>query len=266
MNRHSYAFHHRSPSHFQLGTCFSQNHCFGHNFIRNTKIHPTSTPDTRKNTRFCIVQYCDGILASIQTGHPIFTALRRSFRYFVHIYFLNHFIMKKLISFCLVISTLLFSVNTMAQQDKSKRPSPPATVKQTIASGATVSINYSQPSVKGRTIGKDLEPMDGQVWRTGANEATVLETDKPLTINGKTLPAGKYALFSISGKESWTIIFNKKWEQWGAYEYKEADDALRISVTPQKAETFSETLTFVIDMNGGISFRWGNYKIRFTVI
>ena len=173
--------------------------------------------------------------------------------------------MKKTISLLLVVTTLLFSANTQAQQDKSKRPSPPATVKQTIKSGATISINYSQPSLKGRTIGKDIEPMEGQVWRTGANEATVFETDKALTINDKTLPAGKYALFSISGKDSWTIIFNKNWDQWGAYNYKEGDDVLRIKVVPQKTETSSEILTFTIDLNGGIQLRWGNYMISFTV-
>ncbi|MBL7726911.1 MAG: DUF2911 domain-containing protein, partial [Dinghuibacter sp.] len=69
--------------------------------------------------------------------------------------------MKKTIPLVLAFTALLFSASTMAQKDKSKRPSPPAMVKQTIASGATISINYSQPSVKGRTIGKDVEPMEG---------------------------------------------------------------------------------------------------------
>lgn len=174
--------------------------------------------------------------------------------------------MKKTISLLLVVTTLLFSAKIMAQQDKSKRPSPPALVTQKIASGATISINYSQPSLKGRTIGKDVEPMEGQVWRTGANEATVFETDKDVTINGKTLPAGKYALFSISGKESWTIIFNKTWKQWGAFGYKKEDDVLQISVTPQTTETSSEKLTFVIDLGGGVAFHWGNYKISFKVV
>ena len=79
--------------------------------------------------------------------------------------------MKKILSTLLLAG--LFISNANAQQDKSKRPSPPAIVTQTLASGATISIDYSQPSVKGRTIGKDLEPKEGAVWRTGANEATV---------------------------------------------------------------------------------------------
>ena len=173
--------------------------------------------------------------------------------------------MKKIATFALLLTGLAISSKTHAQDDKSKRPSPPALVKQVIKSGAEVSIDYSQPSVKGRTIGKDLEPKDGVVWRTGANEATVFETSKDLKIAGKTLPAGKYGLFSISGKDSWTIIFNKTWKQWGAFTYKEADDALRISVKPQKAATFAEKMTFTIDKKGTVTLLWGDNKIAFTV-
>ena len=100
--------------------------------------------------------------------------------------------MKKLFTMAMFATALMAGLQACAQQeDKSKRPSPPAIVTQKIKSGATISIDYSQPSVKGRTIGKDLEPMDGQVWRTGANEATVFETDKDVTIDGKKLPTGK---------------------------------------------------------------------------
>ena len=173
--------------------------------------------------------------------------------------------MKQIIALVAITAFSFSALSTHAQDDKSKRPSPPALVKQVIKSGAEVSIDYSQPSVKGRTIGKDLEPKDGVVWRTGANEATVFETSKDLKIAGKTLPAGKYGLFSISGKDSWTIIFNKTWKQWGAFTYKEADDALRISVKPQKAATFAEKMTFTIDKKGTVTLLWGDNKIAFTV-
>ena len=119
--------------------------------------------------------------------------------------------------------------------------------------------------VKNRTIGKDLEPKEGQVWRTGANEATVFETDKAVKINGKELPAGKYALFTISGKENWTIIFNKTWKQWGAYDYKQADDALRIDAKTARSETFAEVMTFSIDKSGQVTLLWGDNKIVFKV-
>jgi Protein of unknown function (DUF2911) len=173
--------------------------------------------------------------------------------------------MKKIISFAVLASGLLITLSARAQDDKSKRPSPPAMVKQELASGATISIDYSQPSVKGRTIGKDLEPKDGEVWRTGANEATVFETSKAVKVGGKDLPAGKYALFTISGKDSWTIIFNKTWNQWGAYDYKEADDALRITAKPEKAPAFAEKMAFMIDKNGMVTLLWGGNKVAFTV-
>ena len=174
--------------------------------------------------------------------------------------------MKKILSFT-AITFFLFSTFTACAQhkDKSKRPSPPATVIQTLASGAVIRIDYSQPSVKGRVIGKDLEPKDGAVWRTGANEATVFETNKDVKINGQSLPAGKYALFSIAGKDEWTIIFNKTWNQWGSYDYKSADDALRVQVKPGKAATFSEKMTFTIDKNGTVSLYWGDIQVGFEV-
>ena len=151
------------------------------------------------------------------------------------------------------------------QDDKSKRPSPPAQAKGTLASGAVVTIDYSQPSVKGRTIGKDLEPMAGKVWRTGANEATVFEVSKAVKVEGKDLPAGKYSLFTVANDGEWTIIFNKKANQWGAYDYKEADDALRVKVKPGKAGQFAEKMTFNVDKNGTVTLLWGDIKVDFKV-
>ena len=174
--------------------------------------------------------------------------------------------MKKIVSLAVLLTGLLISTtNAKAQEDKSKRPSPSAIITQVINSGAEISINYSQPSVKGRTIGKDLEPKDGQVWRTGANEATVFETSKALKINGKELPAGKYALFTISGKDSWTVIFNKTWNQWGAYDYKQADDILRTTAQPKKATAFAEKMTFTVDKSGLVTLLWGDNSVSFTV-
>lgn len=152
------------------------------------------------------------------------------------------------------------------QDDKSKRPSPPAQAKETLASGAVVTIDYSQPSVKGRTIGKDLEPMPGKVWRTGANEATVFEVSKDVKIEGQDLKAGKYALFTIADEGEWTIIFNKNPKQWGAYDYKEAEDALRVKVKPAKGNAFAEKMTFVVDKNGTVSLLWGDQKVDFKVV
>lgn len=145
---------------------------------------------------------------------------------------------------------------------RHKKPAPPATVTQKV-NGATITINYSQPSVKGRTIGENLEPMAGKVWRTGANEATVFETDKDLTIEDKALPAGKYALFTLVEGNKWTIIFNKTWKQWGAFKYSEAEDALRVTVDASKADPFAETLTFTISEDGKVNILWGGNQVKF---
>lgn len=170
--------------------------------------------------------------------------------------------MKKILAFAFLIG-ILNTQRIAAQDDKSKVPSPPATVSATLASGATITINYSQPAVKGRTIGKNLEPMDGQVWRTGANDATVFETSKAITVEGKTLAAGKYGLFSIVKNGEWTIIFNKTWKQWGAFSYKESDDILRVQVKGIKAASFSERMTFLIDKSGKVSLLWGDNQVNF---
>lgn len=175
--------------------------------------------------------------------------------------------MKKILSVALLVSGLIASTSLSAQdtEDKNKRPSPPVTASQKIESGATITIDYSQPSVKGRTIGKDLEPMDGQVWRTGANEATVFETDKDVTIGGKKLPAGKYSLFTLFNGDDATIIFNKTWKQWGAFKYKESDDALRVKADVDKLSSPSEKMTFNIKPSGEVDLMWGGRKVDFTV-
>ncbi len=156
-----------------------------------------------------------------------------------------------------------FSVNAQ-EQDKSKRPSPPAVAKETIKSGVTVTIDYSQPSLKGRKIGTELAPY-GKVWRTGANEATTFQIDKNAKIEGKALAAGTYSLHSIPTEKEWTIIFNKNAKQWGSYEYKEAEDALRVVVKPTKAATSTEKMTFTIDKTGKVTLLWGDVAVPFTV-
>ncbi len=175
--------------------------------------------------------------------------------------------MKKLFTMALLASGLMttMQVNAQNEADKSKRASLPATVTQKINSGATISIDYSQPLVKGRTIGKDVEPMDGKVWRTGANEATVFATDKNITIDGKKLPAGKYGLFTLFNGNDVTIIFNKTWSQWGAFKYKESDDALRVKTKYTEANPPSEKMTFTISPKGVVNLLWGNRKVEFKV-
>jgi hypothetical protein len=163
----------------------------------------------------------------------------------------------------LLFSAVLFiSVSVFGQNPPA---SPPAKASGTTEKGATININYSQPSVKGRTIGKDLEPMDGKVWRTGANKATVFEVDKNVKVEGKDLPAGKYGLFTLVTGDECTIILNKTWDQWGAFGYKEADDALRVKTKCGKTKEFSEKMTFAINKNGKVSLMWGDKQFDFKV-
>jgi hypothetical protein len=175
--------------------------------------------------------------------------------------------MKKLLTMALLASGLMagIHVNAQAEEDKSKRPSPPAKVTQKINSGATISIDYSQPSVKGRTIGKDLEPKDGEVWRTGANEATVFATDKDVIVDGKKLAAGKYGLFTLFNGNDVTVIFNKTWNQWGAFKYKDADDALRVETKYTTEASPTEKMTFKISPAGVVTLLWGTRKVDFKV-
>lgn len=169
--------------------------------------------------------------------------------------------MKK-VSFLLM--AMVLTIGVFAQNENKKPLSPPASASNTTSSGVTISISYSQPSVRGRTIGKDLEPKDGQVWRAGANKTTSFEVNKDVTIDGKALTAGKYGLFVLTNNDTWTFIFSKKWDHWGT-EYSESDDALRVPVKAEKAAKFTETLTYLINTDGKVSLLWGSNEASFTV-
>jgi len=147
-----------------------------------------------------------------------------------------------------LFAALTISVNTFAQEAK-KPASPPAAATGKVKD-ATITINYSSPSVKGREIWGNLVAYN-QVWRAGANEATTFETDKNITIQGKSLPAGKYSFFLIpKDSGTWTAIFNKESKQWGAYKYDEKHDALRVNVKTKALPVTQETLVYKINKNG----------------
>jgi hypothetical protein len=149
------------------------------------------------------------------------------------------------------------------EDDKSQRPSPPASTTANV-NGVNVTIDYSAPAVKGRTIWGDLVPY-GKVDRTGANEATVFSVDKNVLVNGEPLAAGQYSLFTIPTETDWTVIFNKEAEQWGAYDYKESEDALRITVTPKMVDEFKERLQFKVQEDGTVNYHWEKLTFSFNV-
>ena len=141
---------------------------------------------------------------------------------------------QKTISLLLALGSSVSFISAAFAADAPKvdfpAASPSCTLKQHV--GLTdIEIDYSRPSVRGRDIFGGLVPY-GQVWRTGANQATKVIFSTPVKLNGTDIPAGTYALMTIPGKDEWTVIINKGSEQWGAYKYDEKADVARIKVTP----------------------------------
>ncbi len=175
----------------------------------------------------------------------------------------------QLFSVTLLTAIVLLSNQGFAQNNNNQvRISPKAAVIQTV--GFTdVRIDYSRPGVKGREIWGGLVPYN-KVWRAGANEATKITFSADVKINGKTLKAGSYGFFTIPTKDKWTIIFNKVADQWGAFEYNEAEDALRLEVSPEKddgcwQEWLAYTVTKTSDNTAVVRLEWEKLKIPFTI-
>ena len=164
-----------------------------------------------------------------------------------------------------VISVSLLSGEVLAQND-DVRISPKALVKQTV--GFTdVEIDFSRPGVKGRVIWGGLVPYD-VVWRAGANEATKITFSTDVKVNGKNLKSGRYGFFTLPTKDKWILIFNKIADQWGAFEYNEAEDVLRFEVTPEEG-CFQEWLDYTITKTSKntaiVKLEWEKLKVPFEV-
>lgn len=140
--------------------------------------------------------------------------------------------------------------------------SPPASVSLDLGI-AHIQIDYHRPSVRGREIWGGLVPY-GQVWRTGANNATTIAFDNPVTIGGKELPAGKYAFFAIPDPAEWTLILSKQADIWGAYEYKQSEDVLRVKVKPEPATT-PEALVYLLtptsEQAARMTLEWAGLRV-----
>lgn len=194
-------------------------------------------------------------------------------------------------SFALLL-LVLFAASFASAQVRTPRPSPKASVMQTI--GVTdVTITYSRPGVKGRTIWGDPLPEQastkgeatlddqtirpkgapivpwGHAWRTGANEATQFVVTDDVFINGQKLAAGSYSLHTIPTKDEFTIIFNSVANQWGSFNYDAAKDTLRVKVKPEWSEHNKEWLEYwidpVSDTSAQVNIRWEKVRIPFTV-
>lgn len=183
--------------------------------------------------------------------------------------------MKKKFYLLLLIIATAFSV-TAQEQKKEEVCYNPNLVKDTskksiksmafaIVNGDSIKINYHSPGVRKRIIWGGLVPYN-EVWVTGAHDATTLEMPKAFVVNGKEIPAGKYAFFTIPGKNEWILIINKNWKQHLATEYDEKDDVLRIRVKPKK-NNHTERLQYFIDPvnnnTGKIAVAWEKIKVEF---
>jgi DUF2911 family protein len=167
---------------------------------------------------------------------------------------------------CLVLAWAAFAVAQSAQQDKSKRPSPPGTAEVTLK-GKKITIDYSRPFLKGRHVGQELAPY-GKVWRTGANEATTLTTEVDLNIGGTKVPAGKYTLWTLPSEGTWKLIINKQTGQWGT-NYDESQDLARIDMQktalPQPVEQFTISFDKKDDATANLNLDWENIRV-FVVV
>jgi hypothetical protein len=165
-----------------------------------------------------------------------------------------------------VAFAMLAATMAIAQQDKSKRPSPPATAEVSLK-GKKVSIDYSRPSLKGRKVGKELAPY-GEVWRTGANEATALNTEIDLTIGGVKVPAGKYTLYTLPSEGTWKLIINKETGQWGT-KYDQSQDLARVDMKKSALPNSVEQFTISFDKKGegvaDLNLDWENTRVSVAV-
>ena len=158
------------------------------------------------------------------------------------------------------------SYNPNAKADTAKRSINSAVVGKI---GTTnITINYHSPGVRGRTIWGGLVPYN-DVWVTGANYATSMEVDKDFTVTGIAIPKGKYAIFTIPGKDEWIIIINKNWNQHLTDDYLEKEDVVRMKVKPIEQKQITERLQYFIEDgkngNGKIAMAWELLRIEFNL-
>jgi hypothetical protein len=166
------------------------------------------------------------------------------------------------------LALVLFILVLHAQEDKSKRPSPPATATLDLGGGKSLTIDYSSPRLKGRTVGQQVAPY-GEVWRTGANESTTFVPTADITVGSTPVPAGNYTLFTIPNKDKWVLILSKKTGEWGTNYPGPSNDLARIdmkvSTLPSPVENF--TISFDKTSSGGtLNLEWGTTRASVLIV
>jgi hypothetical protein len=164
------------------------------------------------------------------------------------------------------LAAMAASAAAEASPKRTPQPSPFASVTQRIGLN-DVTIAYHRPGVKGRKIWGELVPW-GQVWRAGANDATTIAFTDDVTIEGQGLPAGTYGFFAVPGDKEWVLVFNRDARQWGAFSYKETQDALRVKVKARSAP-FEEWLSYRfrdLTLNSAVAvLAWEKVEVPFLV-
>ena len=149
----------------------------------------------------------------------------------------------------LLVSLALCAASIVAQQDKSKRPSPPAKAECKLPGGKTLTIDYSSPRANGRKIYGGLVPY-GEVWRAGANEATTFVTDTNLNVGGTAVPAGSYTIFTLPSANQWKLIISKKTGEWGVPYPGQSSDFARIDMKVSQRSVSLANFTISFDQSG----------------
>jgi hypothetical protein len=159
-------------------------------------------------------------------------------------------------------STLLLASTALAQRaDDADRVSKNGAAEGTV-DGVPVVLEYGRPEVRDRDVWGELVPW-GEVWRTGANEATTIELGSDALVEGEPLAAGRYGLFTVPGETAWVVVFNRVADQWGAFDYDAAQDVLRVTVEPRAAEHV-EAMDFEI-VEDGIVLRWEELAVPISI-
>ena len=172
-----------------------------------------------------------------------------------------------------LLTALFFAIPTLVSaqmsmsQDKSKRPSPPASSECKFADGKTLKVDYSSPRAKGRKIfgaasEKALVPF-GEIWRTGANEATTFVAGANVSVGGKDVPTGSYTIFTIPKADGWTLVISKKTGEWGTDYPGEGEDLARVPMSVSKTAAPVENFTIAFDQTGGkctLRAEWENTR------
>lgn len=164
------------------------------------------------------------------------------------------------------LSVLILCLTSFAQQDKSQRPSPPAQAQCKFGDGKTITTDYSSPRAKGRKIFGGLVPY-GEVWRTGANDATTFVTTTNLSVEGKDIPAGSYTIFTVPAQDKWTLIISKHTGEWGIpYKYQ-SEELARVPMQAESTSSPVENFTIGFSQGGttcALQMSWENTQASVT--